>query len=173
MIPTYGAMNQASTIMHDEGLFPTSGPGRTDNIPTLVPGDSHVIPADIVSGLGEGNTLNGASLLDKMFDGIKQQHARSNAPRVYNPSHNVGIGQAASNLAHGGFAHGGKEHYGDRVKIIAAGGEYLVHPDTVRAIGGGDIEKGHQAIDHFILLRRKMHIEHQKKLKPPVGFKKK
>lgn len=41
--------------------------GRTDHIPMNVLEGSYVIPADIVSSLGEGNTLAGTKVLDRMF----------------------------------------------------------------------------------------------------------
>jgi hypothetical protein len=41
--------------------------GRTDHIAMKVPANSFVIPADIVSGLGEGNTDAGHQILSKMF----------------------------------------------------------------------------------------------------------
>lgn len=43
--------------------------GRTDHLPIDVPAESFVVPADVVSGLGEGNTENGLHILDKMFGG--------------------------------------------------------------------------------------------------------
>lgn len=41
--------------------------GRTDHLAMSVPAGSYVIPADIVSGLGEGNTEAGQKLLAEMF----------------------------------------------------------------------------------------------------------
>lgn len=41
--------------------------GRTDHVPLHVESGSYVIPADIVSGLGEGNTQNGMTILEHMF----------------------------------------------------------------------------------------------------------
>lgn len=41
--------------------------GRTDHHPIDVPAESFVIPADVVSGLGEGNTQNGLAILERMF----------------------------------------------------------------------------------------------------------
>lgn len=41
--------------------------GRTDHLPLDVASGSFVIPADIVSSLGEGNTLAGTKVLDDMF----------------------------------------------------------------------------------------------------------
>ena len=41
--------------------------GRTDHLPISVPSGSYVIPADIVSALGEGNTMAGFRDLNDMF----------------------------------------------------------------------------------------------------------
>jgi len=52
---------------------------------------------------------------------------------------------------------------------VAAGGEYVVHPDHVRRIGGGDIDTGHDILDRFVKLQRQKHIKDLKGLKPPKG----
>lgn len=41
--------------------------GRTDHLPINVPSGSYVVPADIVSALGEGNTMAGFRVLNDMF----------------------------------------------------------------------------------------------------------
>lgn len=41
--------------------------GRTDHLPMNVPSGAYVIPADIVSSLGEGNTMAGFEILNDMF----------------------------------------------------------------------------------------------------------
>ena len=41
--------------------------GRTDHLPISVPSGAYVIPADIVSALGEGNTMAGFRDLNDMF----------------------------------------------------------------------------------------------------------
>lgn len=41
--------------------------GRTDHLPIHVPSGAYVIPADIVSALGEGNTMAGFEILNDMF----------------------------------------------------------------------------------------------------------
>ena len=43
--------------------------GRTDHLPTHVPSGSYVIPADIVSSMGEGNTMAGFKNIRRMFSG--------------------------------------------------------------------------------------------------------
>ena len=50
--------------------------GRTDHLPINVPSGSYVIPADIVSAMGEGNTMAGFQILNDMF-GIQQLGAES------------------------------------------------------------------------------------------------
>lgn len=49
------------------GPIPSAVGGRTDHLPMHVRSGSYVIPADIVSSLGEGNTMNGFKILDHMF----------------------------------------------------------------------------------------------------------
>lgn len=41
--------------------------GRTDHLPVNVPSGAYVIPADIVSSLGEGNTMAGFRVLNELF----------------------------------------------------------------------------------------------------------
>jgi hypothetical protein len=41
--------------------------GRTDEIPLEVSSGSYIVPADIVSALGEGNTLAGTKIIQQMF----------------------------------------------------------------------------------------------------------
>src|SRR5581483_4165756 len=41
---------------HPGGLIESDSAGRTDRVPLAVGTDAHVIPADVVSGLGQGNT---------------------------------------------------------------------------------------------------------------------
>lgn len=49
------------------GPIVSSGAGRTDDVPMHVPSGAYVIPADIVSHMGEGNTFNGLKILSAMF----------------------------------------------------------------------------------------------------------
>lgn len=49
------------------GLLHSDVPGRTDQLPTSVEPGSYVIPADVVSGLGQGNTMAGGTLFARMF----------------------------------------------------------------------------------------------------------
>jgi hypothetical protein len=49
------------------GYIPGTTGGRTDNKPISVGDGSYVIPADILSGLGEGNSHAGAAALHREF----------------------------------------------------------------------------------------------------------
>lgn len=64
-----------------------------------------------------------------------------------------------------GMASGGETDSG--VPIIAAGGEFVVPPETVTDIGHGNMNAGHSALDKFVLKVRKNHIKTLKSLKPP------
>lgn len=57
---------------------------------------------------------------------------------------------------------------GDGVDIAAAGGEFVIDPDTVREIGGGDIDHGHRVLDKWMGQMRKDHIRTLKRLPGPA-----
>jgi hypothetical protein len=61
------------------GAINTSTPGRADMEPTHVPPGSYVMPADIVSHIGEGNTAAGQEILAKMFLPLQAQSAKQTA----------------------------------------------------------------------------------------------
>lgn len=150
---------QATDNVHSGGLFKSAVPGRTDKLDTLVPGGAYVVPADVVSGLGQGNTMAGSAVLDKMF---------STAPFGGRLPHG-GRGGAGIPGAPGPFrqhrAAGGKTS--SHVPIVAAGGEYLIPPEVVALIGGGDITRGHKILDHFVVHARKKTTDEMRKLPGP------
>lgn len=88
--PWYARAEERSMI-HPEGLITSTGAGRTDVHNINVPSGSYVVPADVVSGLAEGNTLSGASVMDRMMHsnpyGIQGGGGRhgSGPPRVSPP----------------------------------------------------------------------------------------
>jgi len=49
------------------GPIHSSVAGRTDHLPINVPSGSYVIPADIISAMGEGNTMAGFRVANKVF----------------------------------------------------------------------------------------------------------
>jgi hypothetical protein len=160
----------ARSLYHPGGFLNSSVAGRTDHLPLAVPADSHVIPADVVSGLGEGNSLHGAGMLDRVFhagpwgtQAIKSGGAHLNI-RAPKPMH---------------FATGG---YPEKTtEIMAAGGEFVCRPEAVRRIGETlkrrDPEKygrrdamklGHDRIDEFIVKARHHIVNVMRRLPGPV-----
>jgi hypothetical protein len=136
---------------HFSGPIHSSVAGRTDHIPITVSSGAYVLPADILSGApgAEGNTMAGFAHAKRVFGGMP----RGGGEQPYN--HTGG----PYGMKRGGAASG--------VPIVAAGGEYVIHPDQVREIGGGDLETGHRVLDKFVKRIRKELIETLKKLPGP------
>jgi hypothetical protein len=113
--------------------------GRTDHLPMHVPSGSYVIPADIISAMGEGNTMAGFRI---MSDITKQY---GDMPQVY---------------AAGGYT-------GELVPIVAAGGEYVISPEVVTSMGSGDMDVGHRELDAFVKKMRAKTVKTLRSLPPP------
>lgn len=109
--------------------------GRADELPVSVPSGSFVVPADVVSSLGQGNSVSGMENLKKQFP----------------------------NSAHMGRASGGVVP----VPIKISDGEFVISPEDVAAIGGGDMAKGHKTLDAMMVKLRKDHIKTLAALPPP------
>ncbi len=144
--PAGMARGGASALGPKKPVTPHVGPihspvaGRTDHLPMHVPSGSYVIPADIVSALGEGNTMAGFKYLNHVFG------ARGGAPR--------------------GYAQGG--NVGPLVPIIAAGGEYVIHPMAIEELGGGNLDAGHRSLDDFVKTFRAKTVKTLKNLPGPA-----
>ncbi len=144
--------------MEHAGPIHSSVAGRTDHLPMQVHSGSYVIPADIISGMGEGNTIAGFKHMRRVFGG--NPYGSGSAP----------YGQAGGPYgAAMGHSEGGAtdKHEHGSVPIVAAGGEYVLTPDEVRAAGGGDLETGHKVLDEFVLRMRKELVKTLKGLAPP------
>lgn len=140
-----------------EGMIHSPVPGRTDALPITVGGGSYVVPADHLAALGQGNSTAGGAILNQMLGLSKKGGLRTPRPIIHRQGR-----MKMPKIATGGSADGGS-----KVPIVAAGGEFVIPPDKVREIGGGDIDKGHKILDHWILSTRKKHIKTLKNLKPP------
>jgi hypothetical protein len=148
-----GMIKRASKVAREKatpchsGIINMAVGGRTDHIPMNVLEGSYVLPADIVSGLGEGNTLAGSKILDNMFKGgpfgTEIPTARANI-RV--PALSFAKSTQPQASAKGGTISGNSKP----VPIIAAGGEYVVHPETVAKLGHGNMNEGHEYLDNFV-----------------------
>jgi hypothetical protein len=140
------ASGGAAKVFH--GPINAPIPGRTDRLPIHVYAGSYVIPADVVSGMGEGNTAAGNRAIDKMFAGGRVKRAQ------------------------GGMAkYGLVGHYHEPrsiVPVIVAGGEYILTPEEVEEVGDGDMDKGHKQLDKFVIEQRNMLRKKLAKLPGPA-----
>jgi len=133
------AKPQTQSIKPHVGPIHSAVAGRTDHLPMHVPSGSYVIPADIISAMGEGNTMAGF--------------------RIMNDITNQYGGQTS------GYATGG--YTGQLVPIVAAGGEYVISPEVVANMGNGDMNVGHGELDAFVTKMRAKTVDTLKKLPGP------
>lgn len=124
--------------------------GRTDHLPMHVHSGSYVIPADIISAMGEGNTEAGFKVANTIFTPMTDM---------------AGMPGADAQLGLPGKAEGGQ--ISPPVPIVAAGGEYVIHPKDVTRIGGGNIDLGHRELDSFVKMMRAKTVQTLRKLPPP------
>lgn len=152
---------------HPGGFLESDAAGRTDRLPLSVAADSHVMPADVVSGLGQGNSLAGAKIMDAI---IHSGPYGTQLPRMGHGSGPPSMGRM--HLADGGVGIS---------KVLLAGGEYVVPPQKVAALGARtkalskdpgikrktDLRAGHDALDILIANVRKHTIKFLKTAPPP------
>lgn len=145
----------ARSIQH-AGMLKSNVPGRTDKLPITVGGGAFVVPADHLAALGQGNSQAGAAILNGMFGlggnkkGSVVKAMRPTIPKLKNK-----------------MAEGGDPGEAAPVDIIAAGGEFILPPEKVKELGGGDLDKGHKILHRWVLQTRKQHIKQLKGLKEP------
>jgi len=145
---------QVNTKVHS-GPIHSAVAGRTDHLPMHVASGSYVIPADIISAMGEGNTMAGFKHMRTIFGGIPYGNVQEPYGVEGGP-----YGEPLPGKAEGGAA---------TVPIVAAGGEYVVTPEQVIEAGGGDLDTGHRVLDEFV---KRMRAETVNTLKNLPGPKK-
>ncbi len=147
------------------GAIHSAVPGRTDHHSMSVPAGSYVFPADHVNSLGQGNSVAGLAKLNARFPSPHMPHGHGPPqPKM------AGLGAAAGGVR-GGLGRELMDHFSrstEPVPIMAAGGEFVVHPHHVLKLGGGDIKRGHEILDKEVLEQRKRHIKTLRKLPPPA-----
>jgi hypothetical protein len=131
--------------------------GRTDRLPVAVAADSYVMPADVVSGLGQGNSLAGARILNEALrtgpwgTDPRSMAAHSDIPRPPRaPSDNDKTGGATHHKP-----------------IMVAGGEVIVPPEAVKRLGKDDTKAGHKLLDQLVHRVREFTIKNLKTLPAP------
>jgi hypothetical protein len=173
------------------GALLTGTPGRADAHRTFVPSGSYVVPADVVSGRGQGNTLAGAGIMHKMFGmepygGSKSGPFGSAAtklkighgPKLPKPpkmQQMGGVRNAGVALASGGGKEGADESLGEPVPVNLSGGEVVIPPEnliaTFRRIFPGknyNLKQIHAMMDDWVLKERAQHRKTLAKLPPPA-----
>jgi hypothetical protein len=138
--------------------------GRSDKIKTAVPNGSHVLPADTIAAMGDGNSMAGLHHAMAVFPNSGRIHGFGRTPGTTQAAgHPFGArGRRAGSFTRGGVA----EDLENFVDVNLSDGEFVVHPEDVIAIGGGDAKRGHEILDKFILHIRD---KYQKKLKNLPG----
>lgn len=122
------------------GYVDTKTGGREDRHRVDVPAGCYVIPADVVSGKGQGNSKAGADFFDAWLKGP--------------------YGSTKPKRASGGGV-------GVPRTIDISGGEYVIPPEVVQQFGKGDISRGHDYFDRFVKAERSKLIDTLRKLPGP------
>ena len=156
--PSWETKQEARGMLHT-GPVMSSVPGRTDRHNIMVPSSSYVVPADVVSGRGQGNTLAGMNFFQKAFHmgpygssgGMGIKHGMG-APR---PPRAVG-------MMHSGGGKGGDNKIGTPVPVVVAGGEVIIPPDKlIEGLHGllgyrpKDMKHAHRLMDAWMIHERK------------------
>lgn len=155
---------EARSMMHT-GPIMSAVPGRTDRHNMSVASGSYVVPAQAVSHLGQSNTLAGMKVLNSMF-GSGGPYGAGQMP----VKHGAGAPKPLkAGLAAGGDAGGPVgDEAGAPVDVVTAGGEYVIPPEGVAAVGHGDMKHGHNALDAWVNQILDDHIKTLKKLPGPA-----
>lgn len=167
----HGVIRQGEReLFHPGGLIRSAVAGRTDRLPISVAANSYVLPADVVSGIGEGNTLAGAKLLNHSFG---MGPYGTPMPRGHAGGRGLPHPPPAYKPPQFHFAQGGKPFEGrarEPVKIVAAGGEFVVPPHVVEQhhlLGGGNMNHGHDVLDALVKRVRAHTVKTLQKLPGP------
>lgn len=140
-----------------KGAIHSTVAGRTDHLPMHVASGSYVIPADIISAMGEGNSMAGFKVAKSIFS-LPGPYGKSTGDVPYGGS-GMPYGQPSPRKAGGGEV--------DAVPIVAAGGEYVISPEEVERIGNGSMDDGHKILDAFVKKMRKKTIRTLQSLPGP------
>lgn len=184
-LPLTGAPGEGAGEHVYAGPLHSKVPGRTDKINLAVEPGSYVVPADVTSIIGEGNTLAGTAVLKAMFGpeeltgkvkppeghGKGKEalpHVRPQRLMEMTGQHIPGPG-GMSTIEHSQFQDGGGDDDQGKGKadVVVAGGEYIISPDRIRAMFGPDLTHGHRSLDATVGEVRRREIERLKNAPPP------
>ena len=154
----YSGMMPKSPAPH-AGFIPGPTGGRTDAVPMKVQKGAYVIPSDLVSATGEGNSAAGAAKMSKMFS-MEGAPYGAKAPKI------KGRPLKTTKIIRQRFQDGGIME-DEAADILASDGEFIVPPSVVERIGGGSLDHGHDVLDSFVKQMRKQYIKKLSGLPPP------
>jgi hypothetical protein len=164
--PPWFVKNEARGMLHT-GPIKSPVAGRTDHIPLNVPNGSYVVPSDVVSHIGQGNTSAGHARLTQMFHGGHLPAA--SGVRGGRPASSMGMSKSPAGGLPPVFKAGGVTDGDDEgVPIMAAGGEHVLSPEEVAHVGGGDIDHGHRILDAWMKKVRQDNIKTLRNLPGPA-----
>lgn len=165
------------------GFLQGSTPGRADAIKTTAPAGAYVLPADVVAGLGEGNSLAGARAVQEMLSTGPHGtplprgasgHSIPRPPPAYGARARGGVSAAPGY----GFVSKPRNWSGPRLyraggepnntPVALSHGEFVISPHDVQRFGAGDHKKGIAHFDKFVVEQRKKHIKKLQSLPGPV-----
>lgn len=157
-VPYFGGAESIRPKIH-VGAIHSSVAGRTDHLPVHVWSGSYVIPADIISHMGEGNSMAGLKVAKQIFERPSYMKGPPGVAAFDEGDPGEPALPEMPKKANGGAVEG--------VPVVLAGGEYVIHPDSVARIGGGDLDHGHAILDRFVKSMRAKAIQTLKKLPGP------
>lgn len=152
--------------------------GRGDKKMATVKAGSFVVPAHVLSALGKGNTEAGFRVMNSIFSGpggfnAKLKGGRARFPGVAKatttPSLKFADGGGLGDLsmAAAGDPVASNMIEDEHVPIQISDGEYVIPPEKVAEIGGGDIEVGHELLRRFSDKIKHRFIKDLKKIPGP------
>ena len=158
-VPFYA--RSAARRIEQSGMVHSPTGGRSDMLPANVRSGSFVMPADTISSIGGGNSMAGAAALNKLF---KMAPGGAAMPH---PAMGGGMKIPTAGMMKGrkGFADGGD--IGVPTDVSLSGGEFVVPPEKIAEIGGGDLERGHALLTKMVEHIRKKTIKTLKRLPKP------
>lgn len=160
-VPFFGGAPEKIENKIHVGAIHSPVAGRTDHLPVHVWSGSYVIPADIISSMGEGNTTAGFKIAKQVFETPSYMKGTPGAPVLGGEPGAMAIPELPKR------ATGGSVNEEEAVPVVLAGGEYVIHPDQVERIGGGNMDLGHRRLDQFVKRMRAKTIATLAKLPGP------
>jgi hypothetical protein len=163
----------AREMLMPGGFINSSVAGRTDRLPVAVAADSNVLPADTLSGMGQGHSFAGSRIMSEAlkigpYGTAFAPHIGGHGPPGGSPPHPPSAPAGALREIEN-YAHGGPVDERNIAHCLLAGGEFLIPKNNwtdgkylyrgVLSVGNGDLEKGHAILREMVKRVRKFVME--------------